>query len=340
MRLFARIALSASVIVVAAACGPKSPSGQCAGQERPQLSCESEFKYDGLKLEGGFSGLGIGSLTAKTEQVALRAIDTETERYVAQSKRLCDEYNKCVIDRDQYATRAENLRRRMSKVPELYDGVRVAKDPVEKRKALLAAYDGLVPDEERKDFGLDFGVLAKKPGEGSSRPIHAGDALPTETRVHFQLKMTQPAHVYLFQRTPDGKFNVLFPDSRIGVPNPVPKGTQVTIPPQGSFRLNDKDIGLERVYIVASLAPLTSLQTAVDKLNSGGEAPALKRLDKIAKKGANACSRGLEYEGAPASDCEDERGLEYAPDGDASMRVRAEAADSMIVKVFAFDHTK
>jgi hypothetical protein len=326
-----------------AGCGEPKVPGKCGGEERPQLSCESEFKYDGTKLEGGFSALGVGSLNAKTETAALRQIDVETERFAAQSRRLCDEYNKCIVDKETYATRAENMRRRMAKVPELLDGVRVASAREDKRRALAKAYETLIPDDQRIQVGLDFGVVAKRPGESSEKAIHAGDSLPTDSRVAFEVKATGAAHLYLFQRGPDGKFNVLFPDKRAKVENPVAAGQTVRIPKDGSFRLNEKDVGVEQVFVVASLQPLGSLQAAIDKLNGGAaDAPATKKLASIAekKKPAAGCERGLEFDGASES-CSDERGLEYTPDANenVSMRVRSEAADPLIVKVFAFQHT-
>src|SRR4051812_44523560 len=95
----------------------QTPAAKCAGEDRAQLRCESEFSYDATKVEGGFSALGIGSANAKSETKALRQIDAETERYAAQARRLCEEYNKCVLDKETYATRSENLRRRMAKLP-------------------------------------------------------------------------------------------------------------------------------------------------------------------------------------------------------------------------------
>ena len=87
---------------------------KCGGEERAQLSCESEFKYEGRRIEGGLSALGVGSANAKTDETALRQIDQQTEQYAAQAKRLCEEYNACVVDKDTYGTRSENLRRRMA----------------------------------------------------------------------------------------------------------------------------------------------------------------------------------------------------------------------------------
>ena len=326
---------------------------RCGGEERPQLNCESEFKYEGRRIEGGFSAIGLGGANAKTDETALRAIDKETEQYAAQARRLCDEYNKCVVDRATYSTRSENLRRRMSKVPELYDEVKGAADDDARRKALAKAYTELVPDEARRELAIELAVEAMKPAESSPRAIMQGERLPTGTKVDFVVRPSKDAYVYLFQKGPDGKVNVLFPDTRITLKNPLRAGTALRIPPgTGSFKLNDKDIGTERVYVVASLDPLVSLAGAIDKA-SGGAAPtgALAQVTAAQHDGAGTkgCTRALELDEGPAPRCIRSRGLEYDGEGSsapapaasrASFRARTEAADSVIVQVFAFEHTK
>lgn len=343
-----------ALIPLSGACGPssepKSAVSTCGGEERPQLNCESEFKYEGRKIEGGFSAIGLGGANAKTEESALRAIDKETEQYAAQARRLCDEYNKCILDRETYATRSENLRRRMSKVPELFDEVKGAADEDTRRVALAKAYTQLVPDEHRRELALDFSVEAQRPNEAAPRAIAQGEKLPTGTKVAFVVRPSKAAYVYLFQKSPDGKVNVLFPDARIPTQNPLAAGVGLRLPPSpnASFKLNDKDIGTERVYVVASLDPLVSLNGAIDKASSG--APPSGALAQVTgaeerSSGATGCTRALEYDEGPAPKCIRSRGLEYDEGGSsgaapASFRAKTEAADSVIVQVFAFEHTK
>lgn len=328
-------------------CGPSTDAHapvSCGGEQRVQLNCETEFSYDGQKIEGGFSAAGLGDLTAKTDEVALREIDQQTEQYVAQAKRLCEEYNACVLDKETYGTRSENLRRRMSKVPELYDGLKAAPDEEAKRKALAAAYYELVPDEARRELALELKVSAKRPGEALSTVIGPGTSLPTDTRISFAIEVSRPAHIYFFQKGPDGALNVLFPDARIGVQNPIAAGTELRIPSgDASFRLNEKDIGTERVYVVASLDPLDSLAQAAARV-AAGSAPEgqLATVSSIPANEGDCKQRALELdEGSPS--CVRSRGLELdepAADGEkTSLRARTEAADSVLVQVFGFEHT-
>jgi hypothetical protein len=310
-----------------------------------QLNCESEFKYEGRNIKGGFSALGVGSADAKTDEVALRQIDQQTEQFVAQSRRLCDEYNACVLDKETYGTRSENLRRRMSKVPELYDSVKAATDPAARTKALSAAYQELVPDDARRELGLELGVRAKKPDQASAGLVGPGSSLPTNTRVSFWLKVSHPAYVYLFQKSPDGTINVLFPDARINTPNPVPAQTELRIPSgEASYRLNEKDVGTERVYVVASLEPLGNFEQAAQRVAAGQKPEGqLAAVAQIPQNSGSCKTRALELDDGNAPPCVRSRGLELEPEpqsaGGSSLRARTEAADSVLVQVFSFEHT-
>jgi hypothetical protein len=259
---------------------------------------------------------------------------------------LCDEYNKCVVDRETYSLRAENLRRRVAKLPELYEGLKNASDPQAQRKALSQAYHDLVPDESRTELKLNFSVLARLPGQNDAAPVLEGTKLPSGTRVSFSLQLSRAAYVYLFQKSPSGTLNVLFPDERIVVKNPVPAGQELRVPQGGaSFKLDDKDIGTERVFIVASLQPIASLAQAVSGLQSGSAPTApVVAVTQISKPQDCAKTRALSFEDdAPPAGCTRERGLSFdedaAPSQPSSVTARTEAGDSVIARAFSFEHT-
>ncbi len=349
------LVLAASVVVLTVGgwlgCGGGGGGGdarqpvKCGGEERVQLSCESEFKYEGRNIEGGFSALGIGAANAKTDEIALRQIDQQTEQFVAQARRLCDEYNACVLDKQTYGTRSENLRRRMSKVPELYDNVKAATAPEQRTKALAAAYQELVPADARRELSLELGVRAKKPDQASASLVTLGSSLPTNSRVSFSLKVSHAAHVYLFQKSPDGTVNVLFPDPRIATKNPIPPEVELRIPSgEASFRLNEKDVGTERVYVVASLEPLANLEQSAQRVAAGQKPEGqLAAVAQIPQNSGACKQRALELDDGTTPPCVRSRGLELEPDSQsasgASLRARTEAADSVLVQVFAFEHT-
>jgi hypothetical protein len=347
----ASVALLMSVVSCANNSGgdePKTPV-TCGGEQRIALNCESEFKYEGRNIEGGFEALGMGSANAKTDEVALRQIDQQTEQYAAQARRLCEEYNACVVDKDTYATRSENLRRRMSKAPELYDGIKAAPDADARRKALSDAYQQLVPDEQRTELAMELAVNAQRPEQSAPVVIGPGTSLPTNTHVSFSVNVSKSAYVYLFQKGPDGAINVLFPDARIPLQNPIPAGTELRIPGAGaSFRLNEKDIGTERVYVVASLQALTTFQQSAERVASGqaaeGDVKAVTDMPSNSSASGSCKTRALELEGAPETPCVRSRGLELdsgpsASPAPASLRARTEAADGILAQVFSFEHT-
>lgn len=343
--------------VVVSACGggataPAMPSGSCNGVDRPQLDCSSEVKYDATNVKGGFSVVGIGGASGALEQKALRDIDKQTGLYIAEAHRLCDEYDKCVLDKDTYATRSENLRRRMAQVPELLDGLKNAQGDDAKRLALSKAYRALVPDEERTELGLDLSVLAQRPSEATMAPLAASGSIPTGSHVAFVVSTSVPAYVYMFQKSASGGVSVLFPDPRIAVQNPVPKATSLRIPDgTESFKLDDKDIGTESVFVVASLHPVTQLAAAADQVRAGA-APS-GALVQVTAIDAGCKSRGLSLDESappPASGCVRTRGLSLddasAPGGSGggggapSLRASTEAADDTIATVFRFVHTR
>lgn len=317
---------------------------RCGGEERPQLDCSTEFNYDSTKIEGGFTALGIGNMNASTEQKALREIDQETARYAAQSRRLCDEYNKCVVDRETYAVRSENLRRRLGKVPELYDALKSAGSPEAQRAALAAAYREIVPEDARSELSVGFAVSATRPNEVTPKPIREGESLPSGSRVSFWVEVSKPAYVYLAQRSGHGRIDVLFPDARITVRNPLPAHTQLRIPQGGAEFKLDSNTGTERVYLIASLTPLTSLEHALSGA-SAGQSGSLERLSQLDDTRPCSSDRGLSFDETPApNSCSRQRGLTFEPaagsfSGPASTVVRTEAADTLIARVFTFQHT-
>ena len=202
-----------------------------------------------------------------------------------------------------------------------------------------------MPDESRTELTLNFSVLARTPSQLDAAPVLEGAKLVSGSRLSFSLQLSRAAHVYLFQKSPSGVLNVLFPDDRISVRNPVPAGEVLRIPQGGaSFKLDDKDIGTERVFIVASLEPISSLADAVKGLQSGSApSPTVAALTEVSKPGSCPKTRALSFEqDAPADGCTRERGLSFdedaAPNQPSSVTARTEAGDSVIARAFSFDH--
>jgi hypothetical protein len=352
-----RIFAAGIVTATVAACGadPHAPAaapvGQCAGQDRPQLDCSTEVQYNGTDAKVGVNFAGFGGASGDVQQKALREIDKQTGLYIAEARRLCDEYNKCVIDKDTYATRSENMRRRVAQAPELLDGLKNAQGDDAKRLALSKAYRTLVPDDARTEVKLNLSVLAQRPTESVMAPLAAGGSVPTGSRLAFVVDVSQPSYVYLFQKAATGSVDVLFPDTRIPVNNPIPASTTLRIP-QGtaSFKLDDKDIGTESVYVVVSLHPVSKLAAAADQARAGS-APtgALAQVTAIDTGCSRQRSLSLDTDAPPEGGCVRSRGLSLDDPGapaspavaaPASLHATSEAADDTIATVFRFEHTR
>jgi hypothetical protein len=347
-----RVGTALAIAALAACGGGKGASdpattGKCGAEARAQLDCSSEVKYDATNVSGGFSVLGVGGANGAVEQKALREIDKQTALFIAEARRLCDEYNKCVLDKDTYATRSENLRRRIAQVPELREEVKNASSDDARKVAVSKAYRSLVPDDARTELKVDLSVLAQKPNETQMSPIASGATLQTGSRLAFVLNVSRAAYVYVFQKS-GSAVTVLFPDTRIKVANPVAPSTALRIP-QGdkSFKLNDSDVGMERVYLVASLHPIDALAAAAENAKDSGASSAA--IDKVTAIDDDCKTRGLSYSedgAAPAAGCVKPRGLaldDDAPGGSgakSSVRATTEAGDDVIATVFRFEHTR
>jgi len=118
---------------------------------------------------------------------------------------------------------------------------------------------------------LDFTVTAQRPDE-SPRTLHGGEELFEGAGLVFRFRVSAPAHLYLCQRSSaTGQIQVLFPDERIPLKNPVPGGEWVRIPAgDRTYRLDNKDLGTETVFVVASPTPLERLDQALEGLRKPG----------------------------------------------------------------------
>ena len=351
-------------LAAVAACGGPAQEGARAGDEvtcpdgpRKARDCTSEVQYSGSKTQGELSVMSLGSGAAKHEQVALRRVDQETERFIASQNQLCRDYNSCALAVDDYNREAKAVRDRLGKIPQLAELVKNAKTGSERTRAIDALYRETVPDDRRlEEVTFRMGLEAKLPDAlgGAELRLAPMMALPTGARAWFTVGVSADAHVYLFQKAPGGGVTVLFPDERIGTKNPLSAGTAARIPhaPGMSFRLNDKDLGLETVYVAVSRKPIARLDQALSRVNAGqvsriGDDQLLASFGAVAPAGApppkNCSARAFELEGAPQQGCAASRGFELdtgesSAAGAATFAVRTEPGDDLIVKAFCFEH--
>jgi hypothetical protein len=349
---------------------------QCAGEARVTLDCSSEIDYQGAKGEASLDVMSIGGASGKFEETALRRVSEQIQQFTAMHTRACRDYNACVLSAEQYRSESADIRKRLTTIPVLLEALKSAKSEAERMRALDALYRGIVPEEKRvEEIAFDMGMIAEAGGDdrcmGCTREVYTvsqGDAVPTGARVVFTVAASKKAYVYMFQTTPTGEVSVLFPDMRIGTRNPLPAGVPTRIPSgTGMFRVNDKDIGTERVYFVVSQKSVPDLEAALDKVKQGSittvaqnqvlrqvaGAPPPAAQDNCAK------TRGLTLDSGSGAPCLVRRGLEYDAQGEAPSRHVAAAppvaaapqtpsapsisvvtapGDDTILRVFEFEH--
>ncbi len=243
---------------------------ECGGETRSLIDCANEVAYQGATVQGS---LKVGTLAnghVGYEEKALRRVDEETERYLAMQSRLCRDYNACALDKDSYQKESRAVRERLNRIPELREGLAKASSDDDRQKALDALYRVAVPAEKRlEEVTVSLGVEAALPS-GKVVQVRPGAAFPTDTHMVFAVQVSAESYVYIFQVSPEGGLVVLFPNDRIGTRNPLAPGAAARIPSgTASFRLNERDIGTERVYVAVSRHELPRVSDALARVNSG-----------------------------------------------------------------------
>lgn len=292
--------------------------------------CDTDIKYDGRKVEGRVDVAKFG-VQASTSVEAVRAVDAAVERYTSRWRSLCMDYKNGAMTPEEYRVESRSLRERMEKLETQMLVLEAAPDAASYQAALKQIYLTMVPPEQAVDLKLEFGVLAQKPGESSFTAVPQDGSIATGTKVYFNLRTSAQAHIYLYQETPSGKINVMFPHPQMPMANPLPAGTELRIPPApGYFTLDAEGVGREQVHLVASLEPLTQLATSLSK-----PTPSADEL---------ACgARDLNYN--PGTSCTDDTqartfGLtEPGNAPDVSMTASNTAGARSIHQIFTFQHT-
>lgn len=344
----------AGIVVAASSCVVKTAgSVECGAEQRPSVDCSNEISYQGYKADGGFGILNLVSGGAKFQEVALRRIDEETERFIAAQTHLCRDYNACAVDKSTYSEKSSELREHLTKVGTLVGKVKTAPSDDDRMIALGELYQHSVPDEKRtEEVALKLAMEAELPSGGGAFTVRPGMPLPTGARAWTWVEVTPEAYVYIFQKSQNGSVNVLFPDERIGTRNPLAGSMRVRIPNEPlAFKLNDKDVGTERVYFAASRTPLASLDAALARVREGkvttiNEDNLLKGFTALPSAGGGGpkCRAfELDVPAGGSGGCTRSRGLELdvsAGFGEGgSIGAVTEPGDSLIVYSFEFQHT-
>lgn len=375
----AGVAMIGIVLASAVGCGPPNAPVQCAGGDaRNQIKCELPFSMDAFNVKGGLAFQQVG-LNLETEKKALRQIDQGLQRYSLQAKNLCERYNACQITKEQYDHEISELNEILALKEKAEAAASAPPDSAERLAGISKAYRAFVPEAERVELTMGFSVVVARPLDpakvpaqpcvkeavgtyelGNPAAIVLGEAVPSGSRFHFAVRTSTRAYVYLFQRAKSGRVDVMFPQNGIGVTNPIAGGTEVVLPDgKKSYCSDEKDIGEEGVYVVASLEPITSLESTLAKIDGGDRAAFDSQFlggSEPPASGTACKQRALPLvddspstaRAAPATGCLRPRGLPLTDDdpspaaramsADKGLKMRTEPGDKVIVGIFKFDH--
>lgn len=320
-----------------------TPSAQ---PESPRLQCNNPVSYDGKKVGGEVALGSIFGIEAGGSDIALRDPRPAVESYYAAISSLCEQLNSGVLEKEQYVARADALTHRL--MGDL--------NPTgSQEQAFQAVYQQLVP-QAGPGLELELVMRAQPASGGAERVIRPNEPVPTGARVRFSVRTSSSAHVYMLQKTQRDGVTALYPHAQLALNNPLEAGRVYEIPPTAEqwFSVNAEDVGIENVYVVASLTPLSDLEAALAQLGSAQGAVNINQIEALQPlttlkpgfTGKDCGARGLELAGARPS-CTRTRGLvlvgakdNLVPDARpaVSLKVRTSPADSMILKVFPWNH--
>jgi hypothetical protein len=355
---------------------PTHPVGstvQCPDGPHVVQDCEMAFNLDSQKISGSMSVFQLGA-KIDSEKQAMRQVNEQLMSYSVKQRELCKGWNGCSVTQDDY-------RRAQAQNNKVLDGVKAAAEDYQQadkagdeRAKTNSMTKTVVMTAPETLLQIEFSAVLSVPKDPASVPrtdackegvdikqtaprvVGADATVPTGSEARFRVKVNKPAYVYLFQKFDETKeLRVLFPDKQIALKNPLEPDKEHVLPDtENTFCLDEKNIGLERVFIVASTQELTDMTSAVAAVEKGQYTtiPALKELDTIASADAptSGCKKrafvlkkagGGEAEGTcPLSRGWVLKSKSTDPSSPVSFTATADAGDTMIVKVFPVQHVR
>lgn len=201
-----------------------------------------------------------------------------------------------------------------------------------------SASDGPAREASAHGLTLSYRVLAIAPGTTAPVAIAPGTELRSGSRVLFEVRTSEAAHVVIAQRTHKTKETVvLFPHARIAQRNPLPAATWVRIPNDKGYRLDDQDLGTETVYLIASRGELPDLTRAI----SGSSHDVEQKILQIAMEKRPDCDTTKRQLTLDDDDCRVKpRGLEVDDAAADAHAVRTAPEDDRVLVPFSFKHVQ
>jgi hypothetical protein len=306
-------------ILFAAACDRTAGHGTSVGR----ADCDT-IDYEARNLSARVQIANRASIDIDTSKQAIREVDGWVEKYFAAWQTACNDYKNGALTREEYRDETGRIRRSMEHFEELALRLEASKTDDEFATNLRDTWTALAPEGQGVDLSASLRVMVKRPGDADFVVAPPGVTLPTGTQLYTELRLESPANVQFYQVDVRGKTNVLFPDPRIAIANPLPAGQELRLPPNGVFELDDKDLGIEDLHVVVAADALAAAPVVAQK----EAAPA-----------ADCNQRGLVF---VADACPKTRGLVYRSDpaqkSGASIEAANAAAQRGLHMVFTFHH--
>jgi hypothetical protein len=320
------------------------------------VNCSTLVQYDGDALEANVAAKELVSAGIKNADVVLREVSQAATDAQLQFTQVCELYNACNLTSQDYARRLDEAQSHFRALREKVELLQAAKgNPEVLRRTVTELYTASVPVERRSEarLGMQLTVQARPRDGGDVRVVRDQETLQTGDALVFGIRVSHPAHVYLFQRkAASGALEVLFPSPAISaMNNPLPASQLTRLPPKGQvFTLDDKDLGEETVYIAVSRQPLADLGSALSEVQRGdpqGSQRLEQAMDSLFDEAAPECAdgtRGLQV--SSESGCGSlSRGLTPTKTAEdpffteaSSVEAQTLPGDDVILQSFRFQH--
>jgi hypothetical protein len=146
---------------------------------------------------------------------------------------------------------------------------------------------GVRPAADSLSFQVNY--VYRPGGSGELKPISNGAILHSGDHYKIIFKPDQNCYIYIYQVDSAGQIFQLFPMSefkgvKVSNENPVAKGINHVVPaPDKSFRL-DKQVGKERIYLIASKEPNAELEGLYRTLQTARQQRNMQQANAVQEK--------------------------------------------------------
>lgn len=306
-----------AALALLSACDRSAGHGSAVNRAK----CDT-IEYEARSLSARVEVPQKAGVQIDTSAQAIREVDEHVEKYFAQWRTVCMDYRNGALTREEYREESQRIRMAMERFEVLALRLEKASTPEEFEAALKETWTAVLPEEQSVDITAEIRVMAKRPGKKDFSVAPPGANLPSGSEIFSIVKLSRPAHLQIYQVDAKGERVVLFPDARIPLRNPIPGGQEVRLPAGGVFFLDDLDLGLENLHVVASSDPPAAVAAAVSAPSSGGV--------------GDCKTRGLHF---VADNCPRTRGLTLGPDATgASLAAANSAGEHGVHLVYLFHH--